>query len=241
MLRNITDLYANRLIAADGDIGHVQDFYFDDQTWVVRYLVVNTGTWLTGRLVLLSPHAFGGFDEVDGKAMLVNLTRKQIEASPSIETHQPVSRQYEVEYYKYYGWPTYWTGDAIWGQGGFPMAQPPARPEWTGTRHHHRDSKHLQSSKAVIGYHLQALDGIVGHVSGYLVNDKDWAIHHMLVKPGHWYSGREISIPTDQIQRISYEESLVIVNLTKAELQALAKVELAQVSAEADRTSNFSD
>src|ERR1022692_5126073 len=94
MLQNINELYGNRLAASDGDIGHVKDFYFDDKTWVIRYLVADTGSWLTGRLVLLSPHAFGCLDQ-DKKVLLVNLTRKQIENSPSIESHQPVSRQYE--------------------------------------------------------------------------------------------------------------------------------------------------
>jgi hypothetical protein len=102
----------------------VNDFYFDDQNWAVRYLVVDTGSWLSGRLVLLAPHAFGGLHQ-DGKVLLVNLTRKQIQNSPSIETHKPVSRQYEGGYYQYYGWPSYRDGGGMWGISDYPALPPP--------------------------------------------------------------------------------------------------------------------
>ncbi len=104
----------------------MKDFYFSDQSWAVRYLVADTGAWLASRQVLLSPHAIGKLYE-DGKVMSVNLTRKQIENSPAIETHKPVSRQYEEEYYRYYGWPYYWQGDGLWGMSGFPILESPPR------------------------------------------------------------------------------------------------------------------
>jgi len=114
MLQSIKQLYGNKLGASDGDLGHVKDFYFEDQNWAVRYVVAETGSWLLGRQVLLSPHAFSGSPPA-GKVMLVNLTRKQIEDSPAVETHKPMSRQYEQEYHRYYGWPYYWEGDGLWG------------------------------------------------------------------------------------------------------------------------------
>src|SRR5271166_7106948 len=97
MLLSIKQLYGEKLGASDGEIGHVKDFYFDDQDWAVRYVVVDTGSWLPGRQVLLSPHAFGSLAPA-GKTLAVNLTRKQVENSPAIELHKPVSRQYEEEY-----------------------------------------------------------------------------------------------------------------------------------------------
>src|SRR5271154_416291 len=126
MLRSIKQLYGDKLRASDGDVGRVKDFYFDDQNWAVRYLVADTGTWLTSRQVLLAPHGFGSLHQT-GKFLLVNLTRKQIEDSPSIEWRKPVSRQYEEEYYRYYGWPYYWQGDGLWGMSGFPILESPAK------------------------------------------------------------------------------------------------------------------
>src|SRR5450759_639501 len=102
MLQSIKQLYGDKLGASDGEIGHVKDFYFDDQNWAIRYLVVDTGNWLMSRQVLLSPHSLGHLEQA-GKVLRVNLTRKQIEGSPSIDLHKPVSRQYEEEYYQYYG------------------------------------------------------------------------------------------------------------------------------------------
>src|SRR5665213_770601 len=100
MLQNIKSLYGCKLAALDGDIGQVKDFYFDDHAWLVRYLVADTESWLRGQQVLLTPHTFGHLD-LKGKALSINLTQKRIENSPSIELHKPVSRQYEIEYYRY--------------------------------------------------------------------------------------------------------------------------------------------
>src|SRR5512141_2808534 len=103
MLRSLKQLYGDKLGASDGEIGHVKDVYFDDQNWAIRYLIVDTGSWLPGRQVLLSPHSLGHYEQAD-KVVRVNLTRNQIERCPAIETHKPVSRQYAEEYYRYYGW-----------------------------------------------------------------------------------------------------------------------------------------
>lgn len=222
MLQNTKELYGHKLTASDGSIGHVKDFYFDDETWVIRYLVADTGSWLTGRQVLLSPHAFGRVDQNE-KTFAVNLTRKQIEGSPSIEQHKPVSRQYEIAYYQYYGWPAYWNGGSIWGFGGFPVVMPPSKDQIEAQQvPHHRDDKHLRSAKAVAGYALYASDGDIGSVSDFMIDEKSWAVRELAVEAGHWYSGKEILIPTTAVARISYEESKVFVKLTKAAIQQTA-------------------
>jgi uncharacterized protein YrrD len=222
MLRSIKQLYGEKLGTAEGEIGHVTDFYFDDRRWAVRYIVADTGTWLPGRQVLLSPHAFGGFYQ-DGDTLLVNLSRRQIEESPAIETHKPVSRQYEEEYYRYYGWPAYWEGAGMWGMGGFPMAPPPhlvpIREESGEGSSAIGDDPHLRSTKAVTGYHIQTGEGTIGHVTDFMIDDKSWAIRHLVVETGHWFFGKEIVISPKQIERISYEESKVFVNVTRESLQ----------------------
>ena len=230
MLHNIKELYGNKLAASDGDIGHVEDFYFDDKTWAVRYLVANTGTWLSGRQVLLSPHAFNRWDR-DNKSLRVNLTRKQIENSPSIDLHRPVSRQYEEEYYRYYGWPTYWDGGGMWGGGEYPVVLPPSKEEIVAHQHHHRDDKHLRSTHAVTGYHIQAADGAIGHVTGFMVDDKSWGIRELVVETGHWYSGKEILISPSKIERVGYDESKVFVNLSKADIQHTMENDVARAGA----------
>jgi hypothetical protein len=231
MLQNISSLYGHKLAATDGDIGHVKDFYFDDQTWVIRYVVADTGSWLTGRQVLLSPHAFGPLDNAK-KTLPVQLRKKQIEDSPSIESHQPVSRQYEVDYYRYYGWPAYWDGGGMWGLGGFPVLIPPSQDAMAAhLQHHHRDDKHLQSTHAVNGYHIQTVDGPVGHVTGFLIDDQSWAVRELVVEAGHWYAGKEILIAPADVERISYEDSTVFVNLSKATLQRTAENRVAHASA----------
>jgi hypothetical protein len=217
MLQSIKKLYGIELNASDGEIGHVQDFYFDDQDWAVRYVVADTGSWLAERQVLLSPHAFGNLDQT-GKHLRVNLTRKQIENSPSIESYKPVSRQYEEEYHRYYGWPYYWQGGGLWGTSAFPIFEIPAKPlpgeplTASGSLPK-RATEHLRSALNVDGYRLEASDGKIGHVCDFMMDTESWAIRQLVVKTG-WLPGREVEIPTSAIERISYDESSVFVNLT---------------------------
>jgi hypothetical protein len=223
MLRSIIQMYGNKLGTSDGDIGQVKDFYFDDQNWAVRYLVADTGSWLPGRQVLISPHALGGLDQAR-KVLRVNLTRKQIVDCPPIEAHKPVSRQYEEEYYRYYGWPFYWQGSALWGMSGFPILELPAKPlpgesaDAIGPQPERADA-HLRSTQAVNGYHLHASDGTAGHVCDFMVDVRSWAIDLLVIKTGHRLSGREVRIPSSQVERISWDESTVFVKLTSAAVE----------------------
>ena len=220
MLQSIKQLYGHKIGASDGEIGHVKDFYFDDHNWAVRYLIADTGTWLPGRQVLISPHAFGTLHQA-GKLLLVNLTRKQIEHSPSIDTHKPVSRQYEEEYFQYYGWPYYWQGSGLWGMSGFPIVELPIMPPLPSAPapaskpKPKRADPHLRSTQAVNGYQIHAKDGPIGHVCDFMIDPKSWAIRELVIKTGHWLSGREVQIPTSAVDRISYEESTVFVKLTR--------------------------
>lgn len=218
MLQSIKQLYGDKLGASDGEIGHVKDFYFDDQNWAIRYLVADTGAWLMGRQVLISPYSLGRLQKT-GRVLLVNLTREQIENSPSIDSHKPVSRQYEEAYYRYFGWPYYWQGDALWGMSGFPILELPAkprpgeRPQTSGPQPARADA-HLRSTQAVNGYHIQASDGIIGHVCDFMMDAQNWAIDQLVIKTGHRFSGKEVQIPTRNVERISYPDSTVFVNLT---------------------------
>lgn len=235
MLNKTKNFYGAKLGALDGDIGHIKDFYFDDSSWVVRYLIADTGSWLTGRQVLLSPHSFGKWDE-DARLLHINLRKKQIENSPAPDTHRPVSRQYEIEFYQYYGWPTYWEGTGIWGFGGMPMAMPPpAMADRPKASHVSRGDRHLRSTKAVAGHLIQAEDGEMGHVTGFLVDDKQWSIPDLVVEAGKWYSGREILIPVEKVKSINYEEFSLSVALTQSDIRQTAENDVAHHRTESSR------
>lgn len=233
MLQNIKHLYGMKLEASDGLIGHVKDFYFDDHSWMVRYLVVDTGTWLLGRQVLLThhafaPNAFGRASDKD-KILHANLNRKQIENSPSIDAHRPVSRQYEDEYHRYYGWPAYWQGGGMWGVAGVPAATlPPDQENPLHHGHNQRDDIHLRSTSSVVGYQIHATDHPIGSVCGFMLDGTTWAIREVLVETGYWFSRKIISVLPASVGRISYEHSVVYVNLTMAEIEQTANHDVAQ-------------
>jgi hypothetical protein len=230
-LQSINELYGKKLAALDGDIGHVKDFYFDDAAWAIRYVVVDTGSWLTGRLVLLSPHAFESLDQNED-ALHVKLRKKQIQDSPSIASHQTVSRQFEEQYYRSYGWPIYWQGGQMWGMSGDPLVLAP-QPQDVAVRRalEPRADLHLQSTREVTGYHVQAVDGAIGHVAGFHMNARSWAVHEIVVEAGHWYSGKQILVSPGRIDRISFVEREVLVKLSKADIQHTDEGELAKAGA----------
>ncbi len=218
MLHNLKTLHGYKLAATDGDIGHIKDFYFDDYSWAVRYLVVDTGSWLTGRLVLIAPYAFGFLDTAN-RTLSVKLTKSQIEHAPSIDAHKPVSRQYEQDYYSYYGWPGYWSGGGLWGMGGYPVLLPVANAFDARMDYVHREDPNLRSAVAVTGYHIETSDGDAGHVTDFKVDDRSWSVRDLVVEAGHWYAGKEVLIPSAKVDRISYPESKVFVSLSKEDIR----------------------
>jgi sporulation protein YlmC with PRC-barrel domain len=218
MSKKINELYGNQLNASDGDIGSIEDFYFDDQSWNIRYLVAETGTWLDERQVLISPYSIERLD-LEDEIVIVNLTRLQIENSPPIERHRPVSRQFETEYYTYYGWPYYWSGDGILGLGGHPITySSPAYDPEVDAEKHMREDIHLRSTLDLVGYEIEASNGTIGRVTDFTVDDHAWAIKELVVEAGHWYSGKEVLIPVTRVNSISYDKSKICVNLTTEDI-----------------------
>lgn len=227
MLRSMAELEDYAIRATDGIVGHVKNFYFDDTSWVIRYLVVDTGTWLTGRKVLISPISIGQPDWNE-KVLPVSLTKQQLENSPDIDTHKPVSRQHEIDYFGYFGYPFYWGGAGLWGEGILPntlMPSPvglnePLTSDQPDAEHaadtaHHDEDAHLQSCKAVMDYHLQAIDGDIGHVQGCLVDEDTWAIRYFIVDTSNWWLGHQVLIAPQWIQNVSWSDATVSVNLTQ--------------------------
>ena len=230
MLCSVNDLRGFVVEGIDGQIGRVRDFYFDDATWTIRFLVVDTGAWLDGRHVLVSPIAIGAPDR-NGRVLPVTITREQVRMSPDIDTRKPVSRQHEVEQYGYYGYPHYWGGSGLWGDGMQPGKMLAA---YGGTRsadeandestfvaeqarlHRQRgDDPHLRSCDTIVRYHVHASDGVIGHVEGVIVDDDTWAIRYLVVNTSDWWLGHQVLIAPRWIEDISWLEATVSVDLSR--------------------------
>lgn len=217
MLRSAKQLYGYALGALDGEIGHVKGFYFDDKDWVIRYLVADTGSWMTfGHKVLISPYALGSIYP-GGRILQVRSTREKIEESPSIETELPVARQHELAYYRYYNWPVYWGGPGLWGMNPVPLVPLDSEIDEKNQAHdaEHEPEFHLRSTQEVTGYDVQAVDGEIGHVEDFLIEDENWEIKSLVVATGHWWSGKDVVVPRTAVTRVSWEDSKVFVNLTR--------------------------
>jgi uncharacterized protein YrrD len=232
MLRSMKELEGYAIHATDGTIGHVRDFYFDDEAWVIRYFVVDTGAWLRSRKVLISPIAIG-HSKPNERAQMVSLTKAQVRDSPDIDTELPVSRQHEVRHLRYYGYPYYWGGTGLWGgvddpsmmlMAGYDGFVPTPNGRQTEDEkviaaaeaaRHQNDDPHLRSCKAVIGYHIEATDGGIGHVQGMLVDEDSWAIRYLVADASNWWLGHEVLIAPQRIRSVSWSGKTVSVDLTR--------------------------
>lgn len=217
MLLKANALKGFKLQSLDGEIGTVSEFYFDDQHWAVRYLVADTGGWLSGRQVLISPYALVGAIKEDG-AIAVNLTRQQIQDSPSLNSDKPVSRQFEVDYHGYYGWPMYWGGPLMWGAYPYLVRDPNERN--TPAETEHSWDPHLRSTDAVTGHHIQATDGEIGHVVDFIIDDETWAIRYLVVDTRNWWPGKKVLVSPKWIERVSWSELKVFVKLSREAVKA---------------------
>jgi uncharacterized protein YrrD len=226
MLRRVEDIYGFDIEATDGDAGTVRDLYFDDESWTVRYLVVDTGGWLAGREVLISPVAVIEGRWEDG-VLEVGLTKSEVEQSPHIDLDKPVSRQQIVDLHEYYGWPGYWGGSMTMGTatpGVYPMIiagadQVEEDMKEEGATEKYRGDPHLRSARVVSGYDIHAVDGEIGHVEDFFVNDMDWVIRYLLVDTRDWLPGREVLISPEWIERVDWPEVAVHVALTKSQIE----------------------
>jgi len=212
MLIKAKTLKGYKLDSLDGEIGKVVEFYFDDQHWAIRYLVADTGNWLTGRQVLISPYALVAVNKEE-QHISINLTKNQIEDSPSLSSDKPVSRQFEEAYYGYYGWPMYWGGPNMWGS--YPYLELD-REKWQESKQDEKGrDPHLRSTHEVSGYHIQAADGDIGHVEDFIIDDETWAIRYLIIATQNWWPGKKVLVAPQWIEQVSWGESTVFVNLTR--------------------------
>jgi len=212
MLSSAHALKGFTIHGTDGEIGKVKDFYFDDHFWTVRYLVVETGDWLSDRRVLLSPYALKSVD-TQKKYISVHLTKKQIENSPSHDRDKPVSRQFEEAHYVYYGWPVYWYGGFNWG--GTPDMLPHLGAPAKNAKGGKALDAHLRSAEDLFGHHVVASDGEIGHVADLILDDRTWTIRYLVIDTRDWWPGKKVLISPQWIGEISWAQQAVTVTHTR--------------------------
>jgi uncharacterized protein YrrD len=236
MLRRLLDEISRLRIEAQGaDAGRIEDVYFDDQAWFVRYFVVNTGSWLLGRRVLIAPLAVEQPDWTR-HVLRVKLTKDQVKHSPDIDLERPVSQQQLIDLHQYYGWPTFWDADPMLGApmlGLYPAAwaaRQETAEEQAATKNRadqgaeapaNREpaDRHLRSAHEVKGYHIHAADGEFGYVEDFFVSETDWILRYLLIDSHRWLPGRKFLIAPDWVTSIDWSEAEVKVTQTRERIQ----------------------
>lgn len=220
MKRSVNSLIGYTIGALDGEIGKVREFYFDDNTWTIRYLIVETGSWLSGRKVLIAPEALYK-PEWESAIFPVNLTKEQVKNSPDIDTEKTVSRQQEMKLYDYYPWTNYWE-DGLWsgdiGTTGMVMPVPGTLQQSVQNKNQAAtqtsENSHLRSTKDLKGYSILAVDGEVGDVEDFIIDDDTRKLSFLVIDTGNWLPGKKVLLFPDLIKEIKWETSTIVVNAT---------------------------
>jgi hypothetical protein len=210
MLRSSKSLVGFTISASDGDVGRVDALYFDDQHWIVRYFVVDTGSWLAGRRVLVSPVCVRRPDW-ERRRLPVGLTQAQVQASPDVDTGQPISRQFEIAFAQYYGVPYYWPSPSMSATAHAPDRI--AQEVGAHLEQREEEDQHLRSTEEVRGYYLRATDGGLGHVEDFLVEDLTWRIRYLDVDTRNWWPSKRVLVSPEWIDEVSWRHSAVFVAL----------------------------
>lgn len=230
---NLKGLSDCKVVASDGEIGSVTDIYFDDLHWRIRYFVVDTGDWLSpGKVVLVSPHSIGKVAKDDG-VIVLDLSKEQVKRCPDIDSDKPLSRTLEEALSNQYGWPMYWLpgmdgsfialpgrhegdqdGDSS-ATGGDVAAGDGAKTEEIAPTRGKAGDPNLRSVNEIRGYHIHAIDGEIGHVEDFLVEDQLWDIQYMVVDTRNWLPGKDVVVSRLWITDIGWSDRSVVVNVKK--------------------------
>jgi hypothetical protein len=222
VLISLNKVLGHEIQATDNVIRKVRQFLFDDDQWVVRYLVVDTGNFLSRKDVLISLMSMKKI-VWHSKKIEVSMTKDQIEKSPDIDTQKPVSRQHEQVYFSYYGWPGYWGYAGPWSMGLYGIGYPPG--QYTDRflanqvdlypKQSEQDS-HLRSSKEVTGYGIDATDGSFGHVEDFIFDDQSWTIRYLVIDTKNYWPSPSAIIASDWIRSINWSALKVAIELNGA-------------------------
>jgi hypothetical protein len=228
MLQVISALKGFTIEASDGRIGAVVDFLFDDAKWSVRWLVVDCGTWLRGRKVLIPPSAVSPY-RFQEPQLEVKLTKAQVEASPELSEDEPVSQQMERRLYAHYGWDPNWDAPYIGslpGAASSPFMPPPyfglgeGEPRPQDSPEQPRGDSHLRSVVEVTGYKIHALDGEIGHVENFMIDVADWRLHYFVVDTSNWWFGKRVLISPLAVKHIKWSDRHIELNVFREQVKS---------------------
>lgn len=221
MLRSIAELPGSTAVGSDGTMGKVVSVYFDDVSWAVRYLGVDSGSWLKTKIVLLSPRAI---KDLAAKSVYFDISRHKLDSCPDAATHLPVARQYEQALHDHFNWPYYWDYQT------FRNAAPLAVSE-TGFGAQNRIEAveqmrqqqiaqqgydaHLREFDEVLHYTLSAQDGTIGHVDDFIVELPWWVIRHVVVKTKNFLPGASVLLDVRWVRQVVFEDKQLVVDVKR--------------------------
>ncbi|MFO7913855.1 MAG: hypothetical protein R6V15_17005 [Desulfotignum sp.] len=220
MLRSANEIIGYKLHVEEEKFGTCEDLLFDDRWWTVRHIVANTGNWLVGKLVLVSPLMIATPDW-NTRSLFLSVSKEAVENCPDLSEDEPVSREHEKKFFRHYGYPYYWAGAGLWGPSTYPAAVEPVTtgpatdPEEETEQTEAGEENHLRSFKEVKGYFIKASDGDIGHVQDFILDDETWALRYVVVDTRNWLpGGKKVMLSLNWAKSVNWEDSTFEMDLT---------------------------
>lgn len=218
-IHSIDAIKGYELGANDGGIGKTKDLFFDDQSWVIRYLLADTHKWLPSRKVLISPISVGSIDPLT-RTIYINLSKKEIKESPPLDSDAPVSRQYEAVFNKHYDWVNYWGGASLWGIDMYPRTLG-LKKELSEIEKISEGETNLRSAEEVTGYRIHTRDGDIGHIEDFLMVEDTWLIRYLVIDTSNWIPGsKRVIVDPNWVDDVNWADNSVLLKVNKKQVES---------------------
>ena len=216
MLRSLHEMKGYKAKATDEEVGVVDDFCFDDSNWAVLYIVVDIGSWLADRDVLISP-AKVALPDRNNRILPISMSSSEVKQAPGVEAEAPVSKQEAINIEQYHVWAPVWSPIGVPIVYGGIAAAPMVEEE--ASKSEQKPNPRLRSEKEVEGYHISAVDGEIGHVEDHIVDTDDWTIRYLIVDTRNWLPGKNVILSPDWVTQVDWEQRRISVNLTREQVR----------------------
>ncbi|QRR00830.1 PRC-barrel domain-containing protein [Dyadobacter sandarakinus] len=205
MERSFKSLTHYGLGAIDGEIGKICDVYVDGATWHICYWIVDTGTLLDQRKVMIAAHSVLGI-ECRNKTFETSLSRNQIKDSPVIDTNKAESNQQEIisDHFRNYWFLPIKHGVLLDKEANRGIS-----------------NINLRSLEVLLSCKIYGTDSYLGRVIDYILDTKYWKIDYLIIEIGGLFRSQKVLIPIKLINTINWTVLVININMAKKEFGQL--------------------
>jgi sporulation protein YlmC with PRC-barrel domain len=217
MLIKTEDLKGFNTESIDDIQGEIYDFYFDDLFWNIQYLLIKTGGLLKEKSILMS-HVVLGVPDIERQALSVKVSFQTNNKKEKPEELQTISESKEKKASEILNWPLSRLNLVSLDEKD--LKNLINNMVTDGKQHYENENLHLRSRNEVLGYHIQAKNGEIGHVDDLIIETESWKIRYLIVDTRNWLpGGKDVLISPAWIEKIKWNKNRVYIDLKKGVIE----------------------